>query len=208
MPTLSSRPGPSRRTRNRGSTPAKPRQVVLHVALEYIEPPIWRRIRVPESYSLHQLHRVLQIVFSWLDYHLYAFQVGKRIFELPDRESEYESSIAVTLSDLQLKTGQRFRYTYDFGDNWRHIITVESFLPMPSPGDGDWSPRLMAGARAAPPEDCLGPPGYEMVLRSRTAADREAGELWASMPEGFDPERFDPWALDHSLALAAAWGAI
>ena len=181
---------------------------MLHVALEYIEPQIWRRIRVPESYSLHQLHRVLQIVFSWLDYHLYAFQIGKRIFERPERESEYESSIAVSLSDLQLKTGQRFRYTYDFGDNWRHLITVESFLPMPSRGDGDWSPRLMAGARAAPPEDCLGPMGYEMMLQSRTAADRTTGEVWAAMPEGFDPERFDPWALDHTLTLAAAWGAI
>jgi hypothetical protein len=184
----------------------KPRQVVLHVALEHIEPQIWRRIRVPESYSLHQLHRILQIVFSWLDYHLYAFQVGNRRFEKPSRESEYESSIAFTLGDLQLKAGQRFVYTYDFGDDWRHSITVESFLPLPSRDDGDWSPRLMAGARAAPPEDCLGPPGYELMLKSRL--DSETGEVWASIPEGFDPERFDPWALDHALSLAAVWGAI
>jgi hypothetical protein len=54
----------------------------------------------------------------------------------------------------------------------------------------------------------MGPPGYEMMLQSRAAAGREVGEAWASMPEGFDPERFDPWAVDHALSLAAAWGAI
>ena len=180
---------------------------MLYVELDLIEPAIWRRIRVPESYSLHQLHRVLQLVFSWLDYHLYAFEIGNRRFERPDRESEYESSTAFTLADLQLKIAQRFVYTYDFGDDWRHIITVESFLPMPSPHEGDWSPRLMAGERAAPPEDSGGPPGFEMMRQARIDP---AGSVdsWGALPDDYDAERFDARALDHALALAVAWRAI
>ena len=47
-----------------------------------------------------------------------------------------------------------------------------------------------------------------MMLQSGAAAGRKAGEVWAPMPDGFDPDRFDAWALDHALSLAAAWGAI
>jgi hypothetical protein len=123
-------------------------------------------VRVPEHYTLHQLHRVLQLIFSWLDYHLYSFDIGSRRFERPSRESEAEDATAFTLADLRLKAGQRFIYTYDFGDDWRHAIKVESFVPMPGAQQHDWSPRLMGGARAAPPEDVGGPPGYAMLLES------------------------------------------
>lgn len=142
MPRRSAGPGTSRRALRLGTKPAQPRQVVLHVALEYIEPLIWRRVRVPENYTLHQLHRVLQLIFSWLDYHLFSFEIGNRRFERPDRESEAEDASRFTLADLGLKARQRFTYTYDFGDDWRHAIKVESFLPMPGVHEFDWSPRL------------------------------------------------------------------
>jgi hypothetical protein len=96
MPRQSSGRSTSRRNLQTGAKPAQHRQVVLHIALEYIEPPIWRRVRVPENYTLHQLHRVLQFVFSWLDYHLYSFEIGNRRFERPSRESEAEDATAFT----------------------------------------------------------------------------------------------------------------
>lgn len=177
---------------------------MLHVALQYIEPLIWRRVRVPENYTLHQLHRVLQLIFSWLDYHLYSFDISNRRFERPDRESEAEDATAFTLADLSLRVGRRFIYTYDFGDDWRHMIKVESFVPMPAAHEYDWSPRLMGGARAAPPEDVGGPPGYGMLLKW----DPGAAEVLGALPEGFAPERFDQRTLDQALALVAGWGAI
>ena len=85
MPRQSSGRSTCRRNLQTGAKPAQHRQVVLHIALEYIEPPIWRRVRVPENYTLHQLHRVLQFVFSWLDYHLYRlfrFRADPRLYGL------------------------------------------------------------------------------------------------------------------------------
>jgi hypothetical protein len=52
--------------------------VELRLTLAGIEPPIWRYVRVPDAYTLHQLHRVIQLVFGWLDYHLYTFEVAGR----------------------------------------------------------------------------------------------------------------------------------
>lgn len=192
----------------RTSDPRAPQQqIVLHVSIEYIHPPIWRRVSVPESYTLHQLHRVLQVVFSRLDYHLYAFDVGKHRFERPNRESDAEKSTEFTLADLGLKAGQRFTYTYDFGDDWRHQVKVESFASTPgSPGN---LPTLLAGERAAPPEDTGGPPGYEMLLQARAnPEDHDAQELLGTLPVDFDPELFDRWAVGQALILAAGWGAI
>ena len=187
--------------------PAPHRQVVLHVAIECIHPPIWRRVAVPESFTLHQLHRVLQLVFSRLDCHLYAFEIGKRRFERPGRESDAEKSTEFTLEDLELKTGQRFIYTYDFGDDWRHKVKVETFMPMPGPYDFGKSPALLAGERAAPPEDTGGPPGYEMLLKARANPEgNDAQELLGALAADFDPERFDRWAVDQALTLAVGWG--
>ena len=197
------------RARRATSPRREQRQLILHITLDYIEPHIWRRIRVPESFTLHQLHRVIQFVFAWLDYHLYVFEIGKRRFEHPMGEMGYEPAVDVTLEEVGLKTGQRFTYTYDFGDDWRHVIRVEGFVPMPGEHEFDWTPRLLDGARAAPPEDVGGPPGYSMLLDSLENRRNEAPEEFRHMvPEGFDPERFDREIIEHGLALAAAWGAI
>jgi len=185
------------------------RQVVLHVALLDIAPLIWRRVRVPETFSLHQLHRTFQVIFSWLDYHLYSFDIRNQSFEAPHEEATGEDATAVSLVDLKLQIRDRFTYTYDFGDDWRHEVRVEEFLPMPGPSDPDWSPRLLAGARAAPPEDAGGPFGYATMLEALAQPDHpEHEEFRAWLPPDYDPAVFDRWALDHALSLATAWGAV
>jgi hypothetical protein len=192
----------------RGNRPSR-QQLLVRITLRGIDPPIWRRVRVPDGFTLHQLHRVLQIVFSRLDYHLYEFRIGSRRFEAPDPEAEAEDATRAHLANLELHPGSRFTYLYDFGDNWTHDIEVEALLPMPSPNGPDWSPRLLDGRRAAPPEDSGGTTGYERVravLRDPTHPEYAEVREWAGST--YDPERFDPWATDHALALAVAWGAI
>jgi len=174
-----------------------------------IAPAIWRLIRVPDHYTLHQLHRVLQIVFSRLDYHLYAFEVGENRFETPDPDSDGEDASAIVLSDLSLSKGSRFAYIYDFGDGWGHDIVVEDLLPMPSENGPDWSPRLIAGERAAPPEDAGGAPGFmEVVAALSSPAHPRHKEVRDWVGPAYDPSRFDAWAVDHALALTVAWGAV
>lgn len=174
-----------------------------------LAPPIWRLVRVPERFSLHQLHRVLQVVFSRLDYHLYAFQVGGRRFEAPHPDREGEDASAIALGNLALSEGSRFTYLYDFGDGWEHEIAVEAVLPMPPENGPDWSPRLIGGERAAPPEDSGGAPGFmEIVAALSDPADPRHREIRDWVGDAYDPGKFDAWAVDHSLALVVAWGAI
>jgi hypothetical protein len=77
-----------------------PRRLVLRVTLGDIDPPIWRRLLIPDRLTLHQLHRVLQLVFGWQDYHLYAFEVGDRRFEAPGpRAARTEETVSAALAD-------------------------------------------------------------------------------------------------------------
>jgi hypothetical protein len=185
------------------------RQLVLRIVLAHSEPVIWRAVVIPEAYTLEQLHRVIQLSFSWLDYHLYNFRVGKRRFERPESELERENAEAVTLASLGLKKGSRFTYEYDFGDGWDHEITVEEVLALPEPDGFEFLPRLAGGERAGPPEDSGGMHLYmELLEILKDPAHPEYEERQEWMPPGFDSERFDLAAADHALTLAAAWGAI
>jgi hypothetical protein len=185
------------------------RDIVLRVTIARIEPAIWRRVEVPDSYTLHQLHRVFQLLFGWQDYHLYDFRIGERRFEAPDPEARDEPSTKSRLRDFDFQPGDRFIYTYDFGDGWKHEIVVEEVIPAGLDPDAPRLPELLGGERAGPHEDSGGPLGYgDMVtaLRNRRNAQHRMYRDWAGPL--YDPERFDPWLAGRNLVLAAAWGVI
>ena len=48
-----------------GMNPRVPNALQIRVALVGIEPAIWRRLIVPRSFHLGQLHRVIQAAFGW-----------------------------------------------------------------------------------------------------------------------------------------------
>jgi hypothetical protein len=191
----------------RGRKP-KPRLLQLRIALARIDPPIWRRVRVADAYTLHQLHRVIQMAFGWLDYHLYGFELGERRFEPPYEDAQDEDSTAIRLRDLGLSNNARFTYTYDYGDNWVHEIEVEGVY-ITAPTDGNPAlPVLYAGERAGPPEDCGGPHGYAEMLQAVADPDHPEHGIYRIYAGDYDPERFDLRTARNNLALAAAWGAI
>ena len=88
--------------------------------------------------------------------------------------------------------GEEFVYKYDVGDGWTHHIAVENIRPR---GPRIRYPRVIAGARACPPEDVGGPYGYVDFLQ---AINDPKHEEHASMLEwcggSFDPTAF---RLDH-----------
>lgn len=45
------------------------------VALQEIEPKIWRRIHVPSDYNFWDLHVAIQDAMGWQDYHLHHFEI-------------------------------------------------------------------------------------------------------------------------------------
>lgn len=62
--------------------------LVLRVTLRDIEPPVWRRVRVPAAYTLAGLHHVVQPSFGWTDSHLHAFEVGDVRFGTVDVDDD------------------------------------------------------------------------------------------------------------------------
>lgn len=192
------RPGPT----------LEPRALELRITLADIKPPIWRLVRVPDEYTLDQLHRIIQLLFGWLDYHLYAFEAGERRFEKPDEEAEGEDSTVVQLRDLMLSKGARMAYTYDFGDDWLHKIVVKDVYPSTHLDDGPPLPLLLGGKRAGPHEDSGGPFGCQRMVEALRDSKHPEHKKYRGWAGDYDPERFDIWMARNNLTLAAAWGAI
>lgn len=176
----------------------EPMKVVrLKATLQDIQPAIWRRLEVPASLSLHGLHKVLQAAFGWSDRHLHEFQVQGVRLALPDPEADGRvlDSRKRALADLEGKV-QAFEYTYDFGDDWVHQIEIEAWAESEPRSIYPW---CLDGARACPPEDCGGPPGYEELCQALADPKHERHqELKAWMSEidegdklGWVPEVFD-----------------
>ena len=137
----------------------------LHIKLDHIEPVIWRRVEVPITTSLKGLHDVIQAVMLFKDYHLFEFNAGGKRYAVPDPEWDFGADTYaarnVRIGALVDRGITTFNYTYDFGDDWRHSITVEAVT------DADPAveyPRFLDGDWRAPPEDVGGLPGFEDFL--------------------------------------------
>jgi len=165
----------------------------LRVTLKYLEPEIWRRLLVPDTVTLAQLHRCLQITMGWSNSHMHQFQIAKTHYGTPDRQWEDVNPTLneknFTLTDVLGKTVKKFAYLYDFGDDWEHEVRVEKILPItdqPSPL------QCTGGANACPPDDVGGVPGYcDFVAAVLDPKHPEHDELLEWCGGSFDPHAFD-----------------
>jgi hypothetical protein len=166
----------------------------IKVTLEYSKPPIWRRIQVPGDVNLRKLHRILQEVMGWSDYHLHQFIVGETYYGEP--HPDYEGFGFQMRDEKRVKLAQivpaekfKFFYEYDFGDSWEHQLLVEKILP---PEPGVHYPRCLKGKRACPPEDVGGVWGYDSFLEAIRDPDHpEHDDMLEWIGGEFDPEAFD-----------------
>jgi len=166
-----------------------PHYLEFEVTLEGATPRVWRRFQVHAGAYFVDLHRAIQDACGWEDYHLYAFQddAGTVIAGVPDDEFDRPDpdASAVKLSAFFERVGQSCRYVYDFGDDWLHdVVLVDR-------GDTRqrFHRRLIDGARAFPPEDCGGMPGYEECVVVAQGG-QDPGEMRAWLGD-WDPERFE-----------------
>jgi hypothetical protein len=185
----------------------EPNALQIRVALVEIEPTIWRRLIVPRSFHLSQLHRVIQAAFGWWDCHLHEFRIGGLSYrdaefcepEFEDDARSFDES-EVRLRDFDRSEGLSFLYVYDFGDNWNHIVEFERLLALdPAPR----SASCIDGGRARPPEDVGGVHGYAGFLDIITDPgnpEHRDTKHWAG--GHFDPEWFDREMTDKDVRNA------
>jgi hypothetical protein len=164
----------------------------LKVTLLGTKPPIWRRLLAPANLTLAQLHDLLQSAMGWHDCHMHEFSVGDRLIGIPNPEDRLmgmpvEDERKVRLSSV-LGIGAKAVYTYDMGDSWEHSIVLEKCLPAEP---GAVYPVCTGGARACPPEDCGGLPGfYELVDALGDPKHERHEEMREWVGEDYDPEAF------------------
>jgi Plasmid pRiA4b ORF-3-like protein len=185
-------------------TPAH--NVIVQIKIKLLgvsKPPVWRQLQLRADTRLDQLHEILQAALGWENYHMHVFSFGEEEFGVRDPELGHADERQVTLGELT-DIGVRFRYTYDFGDDWEHEILVEELL---DPDPDVHYPTLVASKGACPPEDCGGTWGYANL--KETLADPSHAEH-QDMLESLginDASEFDPTAvptddIDYELALS------
>jgi len=176
----------------------KPADTVFQFKITLLgtEPPIWRRIQVPDG-TLDELHQHIQTSMGWTNSHMHQFKIGTQLYGNPAlMEENFDDldcgdSTATRLTDLLPKTRKRFRmlYEYDFGDSWEHEVLFEG---QPEAEAGRQYPICLEGERACPPEDCGGVWGYAELLKAIGDKKHEQYEEMLEWVGGrFDPEKFD-----------------
>lgn len=165
----------------------------VKISLRGAKPPIWRRVIVPASMTLTDLHHVIQTAMGWTDTHLHEFEIGGVRYAAPnpfydELDSEVLDAGSVRLADVT-DVGATMTYTYDFGDDWRHDVLVEKEVET----DAEIAlPICVAGRRGCPPEDVGGVWGYEGFLEAwQDPSHPEHAELREWAGPYFDPVTFD-----------------
>ncbi len=172
----------------------------LKITLRGIRPPIWRRLLVPPVTRLSDLHLGIQIAFGWYNSHLHAFDIGGRNYGDPSDVDDVADETRLTLGGVRRSGVKRFTYTYDFGDDWEHIIDIEGTEPREP---GKIYPICVAGRRNAPPEDCGGFIGYAEALSViGDPSHPEYDEYLERLGEAFEPEAFSLDAINTTLAAS------
>lgn len=172
----------------------------LRVQLRDIRPSVWRMLLVPHQVTLNELHRLLQAAMGWSDSHLYLFHIDGSLYGEPNPEwgRDLRNSKRTRLEEIADEGCRSFLYEYDMGDSWMHEITLQRTVE----SNGKESPRCTDGARACPPEDCGGPPGYEDFLEAISDPRHEQHEFMLDWADGeFDPQYFDIAAVNSAFRL-------
>lgn len=174
-----------------------PNYLDIEVALDDVDPRIWRRFLLRERSTFLDLHEAIQDACGWQRAHLFAFrgQDGSIVAGVPDDSGfgPSDPDAAKVRAGDYLKRRWSVVYEYDFGDSWLHTVELKEVVNH----ELKFVRRIVGGGRAFPPEDCGGVPGYEDVVAvasggQATYHDTEELRQWCA---GWDPERFDLEAL-------------
>jgi hypothetical protein len=184
------------------ATPAPRRRAsesALQLRVSLRDTGVWRRLVVPSSLTLRELHAVLQTAIGWEDYHLHVFDVDSVLYgDVEEIEGQPLGDEATFTLARAADAVREFVYEYDFGDSWHHDIVIEQAMPSVRTG----TPHLVDGAGACPPEDCGGTGGFEHLLEVLAdPSDEEHAEMLEWVGGSYDPGAFDIDSVNAALEL-------
>lgn len=170
----------------------------VRVDIRGAKPPVWRRLDLASDLMLDELHAVLQASFDWHDVHLHQFGAGPTSFY--DRQTEHFLSkyaveegeddgvpeSDVRLDEVLAEPGDRLFYVYDFGDDWQHVVKLESVLPRDDPR----APRAVCtkGRQPSPAENCGGAWAYNLIVAATDPSSRRHREAVEELARTFGPD--------------------
>lgn len=166
---------------------------ICRIELDEIKPKIWREFQFHPDVTFHQLHKIIQVVMGWENCHLYEFHVNERVIGLPAPSFEHMEDREVlnarreSVQKHVYEESAFFTYVYDFGDDWRHTVTLIKIDSSTS----DPAPLCLDGARSCPQEDVGGVLGHQHMLEVLfTPNHPERDQFIGWVREGYAPEHF------------------
>lgn len=96
------------------------------------KPPVWRQPHLCAGARLDQLHKILQAVLGWQNYQMHVCSLAGEEFGIPDPELGFSDECQVTIGELITGVGDRFRNSFDFGDDGeraRPLMLRRRFYP-------------------------------------------------------------------------------
>jgi hypothetical protein len=138
---------------------------------------VWRRIVVPETRTLADIHRIIQKAFGWKDGKPYRFMLNTLSFDETDKGFDPDVKIGALIHQGVIEL------VYEYGIWTVKIIilaTDESKKP------------CIAGERSPPPESINGPLRFKRLLDFLASGNLNERRLAAQeLGEGFAPDFFD-----------------
>lgn len=149
----------------------------------------YRRLIVPLSITLKDLHQVIQAAFEWENRHLHDFKVYdgrgvniKRMISKHEKEMDMHDERVLCDEEVQLlecfDLEHKMVYCYDYGDFWQHEISFKGLI---SDYDKNHASCILGEGRR-PPEDVGGILGYEHyleVIQDPTHPEHDHMKSWA-----------------------------
>jgi hypothetical protein len=137
----------------------------MKIVIKNSKPPIWRRCIIPAGITFSQLSIILNKVMGWYGGHLSEYEFYHRRLQLREDYEEFDftpmwdfdlmDSSKTYINDF-MEQEEWFTYTYDFGDQWQHRVTIEKVIE-------DYPfhyPQVIKFKGDCPIEDCGGIEGY------------------------------------------------
>jgi hypothetical protein len=185
-------------TRTEPATKSEDKQIpsyLLHISITFSDPLIWRRVQVPGTFTLAQLHDIIQLSMGWSDSYVHQFLVGKISYEPTMKNNIPRESTRFDERKYKLHTleeGMRFMFTYlyDAGEGWEHEIRLEEVVP---PTRQLRHPILLSGEMACPPETVGDIHEYHQLLSALDLPDNKGSASLYKLTgrPDFDPHYFD-----------------